>query len=61
LADKREGGVEGGEREREKKEKMVESTQRRVKKRSRAEAHGLEKSQVLRGLIDVEDANVVVD
>jgi hypothetical protein len=28
---------------------------RRRKKKSRAEAHGLEKLQVLRGLIDVED------
>ena len=35
--------------------------QRRRKKKSRAEAHGLEKLQVLRGLIDVEDGNVVVD
>ena len=32
-----------------------ERTQRRRRKKSRAEAHGLEKSQVLRGLIDVED------
>jgi hypothetical protein len=30
-------------------------------KKSRAEAHGLEKPQVLRGLIDVEDGSVVVD
>ena len=34
---------------------------RRKKKKSRAEAHGLEKLQVLRGLIDVEDGSVVVD
>jgi hypothetical protein len=34
---------------------------RRRKKKSGAEAHGLEKPQVLRGLIDVEDGNVVVD
>ena len=34
---------------------------RRRKKKSRAEAHGLEKPQVLRGLIDVEDGSVVVD
>ena len=33
----------------------------RRKKKSRAEAHGLEKLQVLRGLIDVEDGSVVVD
>ena len=30
-------------------------------KGSGAEAHGLEKPQVLRGLIDVEDGNVAVD
>ena len=35
--------------------------ERRRKKKSRAEAHGLEKPQVLRGLIDVEDGSVVVD
>jgi hypothetical protein len=34
---------------------------RRRKKKSRAEAQGLEKLQVLRGLIDVEDGSVVVD
>ena len=34
---------------------------RRKTKKSRAEAHGLEKLQVLRGLIDVEDGSVVVD
>ena len=39
----------------------MERTQRRRKKKSRAEAHGLEKLQVLRGLIDVEDGSVVVD
>ena len=33
----------------------------RRKKKSGAEAHGLEKLQVLRGLIDVEDGSVVVD
>mgnify|MGYP001120643550 CR=1 FL=1 len=38
-----------------------ERMQRRRKKKSRAEAHGLEKPQVLRGLIDVEDGSVVVD
>ena len=37
-----------------------ERMQRRRKK-SGAEAHGLEKLQVLRGLIDVEDGSVVVD
>jgi hypothetical protein len=38
-----------------------ERMQRRRKKKSRAEAHGLEKPKVLRGLIDVEDGSVVVD
>ena len=33
----------------------------RKKKKSGAEAHGLEKLQVLRGLIDVEDGSVAVD
>ena len=33
----------------------------RRKKKSRAEAHGLEKPQILRGLIDVEDGSVAVD
>jgi hypothetical protein len=35
--------------------------QRRRKEKSRAEAHGLEKPQVLRGLIDVEYGGVVED
>jgi hypothetical protein len=35
--------------------------QRRKRKKSRAEAHGLEKPQVLRSLIDVEDGSVAVD
>jgi hypothetical protein len=35
--------------------------QRRRKKKSGAEAHGLEKPQVIRGFIDVEDGSVVVD
>ena len=34
---------------------------KRMKKKSREEAHGLEKPQVLRGLIDVDDGSVVVD
>jgi hypothetical protein len=34
--------------------------QRRRKKKSRVEAHGLEKPQVLRGLLDGEDGSVVV-
>jgi hypothetical protein len=32
-----------------------------MRRRSRAEAHGLEKPQVLRGLTDVEDGRVAVD
>ena len=35
--------------------------QKRRKKKSGAEAHGLENPQVIRGLIDVEDGRVVVD
>jgi hypothetical protein len=47
-----------GERRRKwKRERM----QRRKKKKSRAEAHGLENLQVLRGLIDMEDGRVAVD
>jgi hypothetical protein len=38
----------------------MQRRRRRKKKKSRAEAHGLEKVQVLRGLIDVEDGSVVV-
>jgi hypothetical protein len=34
---------------------------RRRKKKGRAEAHGLEKPQVLRGLVDVKDGSVAVD
>jgi uncharacterized membrane protein HdeD (DUF308 family) len=37
-----------------------EERQRRRKKKSRAEAHGLEKLQVLSGLIDVKDGSVAV-
>ena len=49
-----------GERRR-RKWKRERMQRRRKKKKSRAEAHGLEKPQVLRGLIDVEDGSVVVD
>ena len=68
---KRKGGAEGaGERERErarerkrerKKWKRERMQRRRRKKKSRAEAHGLEKPQVLRGLTDGEDGSVAVD
>jgi hypothetical protein len=41
---------------------MVGQIKEKVKKKkSGAEAHGLEKPRVLRGLIDVEDGSVVVD
>ena len=48
--------------EREKKKKMGEreKTQRRRNK-SGAEAHGMQKPQVLRGLIGREDGNIAVD
>jgi hypothetical protein len=49
-----------GERRR-RKWKRKRTQRRRRKKKSRAEAHGLEKLQVLMGLIDVEDGSVVVD
>jgi hypothetical protein len=68
---KRKGGAEGaGERERErarerkrerKKWKRERMQRRRRKKKSRAEAHGLEKLQVLSSLLDVEDGSVEVD
>jgi hypothetical protein len=40
---------------------LRESKERRKKKKSRAEAHGLEIPQVLRGLIDREAGSVAVD
>ena len=48
-------------RERRRRKGREKMQRRRKKKKSRAEAHGLEKPQVLRGLIDVEDGSVVVD
>ena len=57
---RREGGSEGGREGRRRKWKR-ERMQRRRKKKSGTEAHGLEKLQVLRGLIDVEDGSIVVD
>jgi hypothetical protein len=60
LGRKREGGAKGWKREEGEKRKTGR-TQRRRKKKTRAGAHGLEKPQVLRGLIDVEDGSVVVD
>ena len=49
------------EKERRRRKWKRERMQRRRKKKSRAEAHGLEKPQVLRGFIDMEDGSVVVD
>jgi hypothetical protein len=47
--------------EQKEKWKSNRTQRRRRKKKSWVEAHGLEKLQVLRGLIDVEDGSVVVD
>jgi hypothetical protein len=56
------GGAEGGERRRRKwKRERMQRRRRKKKKKSGAEAQGLEKLQVLRGLIDVEDGSVAVD
>ena len=52
--------MEGGERRR-RKWKREKTKRRRRKKKSRAEAHVLEKLQVLSGLIDVEDGRVAGD
>jgi hypothetical protein len=53
-------GVKGEERE-EGENGRERMQRRRRKKKSGAEAHVLEKLQVLRGLIDVEDGSVVVE
>ena len=53
--------MEGERKRRRRKQKRERMQRRRKKEKSRAEAHGLEKPQVLRGLIDVEDGSVVVD
>jgi hypothetical protein len=58
LGREREGGAERKKRRRFERERMQ---RRRRKKKSRAEAQGLEKLQVLRGLLDGEDGSVVVD
>jgi hypothetical protein len=56
------GKVEQAEgRERKRENWKRERTWRRKKKKIGAEAHGLEKPQVLRGLIEVEDGSVAVD
>ena len=46
---------------RERKEKWERERTQKRRKKSRAEAHGLEKLQVLRGVIDVEDGSVAVE
>ena len=53
------GKVEQKVRERERRRRKWK--RKRKKKKSGAEAHGLEKLQVLRDLIDVEVGSVVVD
>ena len=51
-----------GERRRRKwKRERMQWRRRRKKKKIGAEAHGLEKQQVLRGLIDGEDGTIAVD
>jgi hypothetical protein len=50
----------GKVREERRRKRKRERTQRRWKKK-KSGAHSLEKPQVLRGLIDVEDDSVVVD
>ena len=55
------GTWSGRWRERRRRKWERERTQRRINKKSRAEAHGLEKPQVLRGLRDREDGSVAVD
>jgi hypothetical protein len=53
--------VEWKERKKKEKWKRERTQRRRKKKKSRKEVHGLEKSQVLRDLIDVGDDSVAVD
>jgi hypothetical protein len=48
-------GTWGGGRRRKWKRERMHQRKRRKKKKSRVEAHCLEKPQVLRGLIDLED------
>ena len=55
------GKVEQKVGERRRKWKRERTQRRRKKKKSGTEAQGLEKPQVLRGLIDVEDGSVAVD
>ena len=46
---------------RRRKWKRERTQRRRRRKKSGAEANGLEKPQVLRGLIDVEDGSIAID
>jgi hypothetical protein len=55
------GKVEQMVGERRRRKWKRERMQRRKMKKSRAETHGLEKLQVLRGLISVEDGSIAVD
>ena len=55
------GKVEQNGGRRRRKWKRERTQRRRKKEKSGAEAHGLEKPQVLRGLIDVEDGRVAED
>jgi hypothetical protein len=56
------GKVEQKVRDRQRRKWKRQRTQRkRKKKKSGAEAHGLEKWQVLRGFIDEEDGSIAVD
>ena len=55
------GKVEQKVGERRRKWKRERTQRSRRKEKSRAEGQGLEKLQVLRALIDVEDGSVVVD
>ena len=56
------GRWSGRSRERRRRKWKRERMQRRRKKKKRGEeAHGLEKPQVISGLIDVEDGSVAVD
>jgi hypothetical protein len=50
-----EKGEDEEEEERKRKRKRKKKKKKKKRKKSRREAHGLEKSQVLRGLIDMED------
>jgi hypothetical protein len=54
------GKVEQKVRERRRRKWKRQRTERK-KKKSGAEAHDLEKLQILRGLIDGDDSSIVID